>query len=394
MKKNLTLLVWLIPMLIQAQALQEINYNYLYNPDESFSFTMKPVRTAGEWNVFFALQVNKPEVQVSRYAIEWERRSSLNRKEGEQLALDSLGEYFPTSASDKRKTGKISLKVEPSPIILTAKVIDIEAKKAWFFYEILRPNYPVNCFLENAANNVVFMTYLTTDDSFSVSGSARETLTVSRYKHDFPAAAPAFSEAMARVPGIIRADTMFSIQQDQQQHFSEEGLYLIQKDTSAAEGLAFNVYEDYPKYSKLENLVDPLIYISTKQEFERMKQTRGDKKSFDRIILGITSDADRAKNLIRSYFRRVELANQYFTSYKEGWKTDRGMIYIIFGQPDEVYKFADREVWNYKNSSYKLAFDFVRSATLFDPGNYVLIRNKKYRDTWYEVIDLWRNARF
>jgi hypothetical protein len=24
----------------------------------------------------------------------------------------------------------------------------------------------------------------------------------------------------------------------------------------------------------------------------------------------------------------------------------------------------------------------------------VLIREKKYQTTWYEVIDLWRNARF
>ena len=71
------------------------------------------------------------------------------------------------------------------------------------------------------------------------------------------------------------------------------------------------------------------------------------------------------------------------------------MIYIIFGKPDEVFRFDNREVWRYDNEQFRdISFNFSRSNSLFDPGNYVLIREKKYEDTWYEVIDLWRNARF
>ena len=131
-----------------------------------------------------------------------------------------------------------------------------------------------------------------------------------------------------------------------------------------------------------------------KQEFEKVKAAKGDKKAFDRIILGITGNSERAKEFIRNYYRRVEWANFYFTSYKEGWKTDRGMIYMLFGLPDELYKFTDREVWVYKSSSVDAKFNFVKSSTIFDPDNYVLIREKKFQETWYEKIDLWRNARF
>jgi len=154
------------------------------------------------------------------------------------------------------------------------------------------------------------------------------------------------------------------------------------------------VEEDYPRLAKIESLADPLIYVCTKQEFDRIKLAKGDKKAFDRVILSITGDTERAKNFMRTYFRRVELANEFFTSYKEGWKTDRGMIYIIFGLPDQVFRFTDREVWTYKNNTYKITFDFVKSSTLFDPENFVLVRDKKFQETWYEVIDLWRNARF
>ena len=70
------------------------------------------------------------------------------------------------------------------------------------------------------------------------------------------------------------------------------------------------------------------------------------------------------------------------------------MIYIIFGLPEEVYLFDDREIWEYKNDNVKIRFQFVKSPSLFDPDNYVLIRDKKYTNTWYEMVDLWRKARF
>jgi GWxTD domain-containing protein len=176
--------------------------------------------------------------------------------------------------------------------------------------------------------------------------------------------------------------------------FTKLGLYLVQKDTSSKEGFAFRVEQDYPRLTRIESLADPLIYICTKQEFARVKEAKGDKKAFDRAILGITGNASRAKDFIRNYYKRVEWANTYFTSYKEGWKTDRGMIYILYGLPDELFKFNDREVWTFNNNGVKTTFNFVKSQTLFDPENYVLIREKKFQEVWYDKVDLWRNARF
>jgi hypothetical protein len=62
--------------------------------------------------------------------------------------------------------------------------------------------------------------------------------------------------------------------------------------------------------------------------------------------------------------------------------------------PDAVYLFDDREVWQYKNEYVKERFQFVKSSTIFDPGNYVLIRERKFANDWYDMIDLWRKARF
>ena len=43
-----------------------------------------------------------------------------------------------------------------------------------------------------------------------------------------------------------------------------------------------------------------------------------------------------ANELLDEYFRRVNYAEENFGTYTDGWKTDRGMVYITFGPPDDV----------------------------------------------------------
>jgi GWxTD domain-containing protein len=55
-----------------------------------------------------------------------------------------------------------------------------------------------------------------------------------------------------------------------------------------------------------------------------------------------------------AYMKRVNEANKFYKeAYTEGWKTDRGRIYIIYGKPDDVerYPFESQnksyEIWKY-----------------------------------------------
>lgn len=374
-----------------SQALREINFSYLYNPAETFTFRMHPVKSSQGWDVYFDLLLNDTRSSANRYSIHWEERESLTAREG--VPLDSM-EVSDFRGRD-RFYGKISLSEKQLPVVLVAKVADPQTGQAKFFHKILRPDFPVDGMLVRETAGIPETgSFVYLDQPYTL---GEETpVVVTYYNDDFPAASPAFSETMARVSPTIKADSLFTILAGESISFPRQGLYLIQKDTAASLGFSIRAEDDYPKYSTLQSLYAPLIYVTTKPEYERLKTaaTNKDKKSFDKVILNITRDTERAKNFMRSYFRRVETANRYFTSYKEGWKTDRGMVYIIFGQPDEVYRFEDREVWKYNNDQHKLTFNFVRSGTLFDPDNYVLIRDKKHQRIWYETVDLWRNARF
>ena len=60
-----------------------------------------------------------------------------------------------------------------------------------------------------------------------------------------------------------------------------------------------------------------------------------------------------ANEAMLEYFRRIDYANKNYRSYAEGWLTDMGRIYIVYGPPDRVDRdpFATdgkpRETWEY-----------------------------------------------
>ena len=62
------------------------------------------------------------------------------------------------------------------------------------------------------------------------------------------------------------------------------------------------------------------------------------------------------------YFRRIDYANTTYRSYAEGWLTDMGRIYIVYGPPDRVERdpFAadgkPREIWEYYGRRESLLF--------------------------------------
>jgi GWxTD domain-containing protein len=371
---------------VKAQPLRDINYSYLYDPSHAFRFEIKPVRLSSSWKVLFELTATTGSAKVSDFQIAWEVRDALFDKDGIPVPLEDV----EVRQIGEKIVGHVTLPLKDKHQIIVGVVSLGEEKKRWMYYKILDVNYPVNGFI-NQDDLPLVNKYTSREATYTLNKDT--TQIVSFYKRPFPPATPLFSTSASTVSSLLTVDSVYTLH-GEQISLSADGLYLIQTDTTAPMGTVIRKQSDYPKYSRLENLSQPLIYICNAQEYDRIRLANNNKSTFDRVILGITGDQERARILIRNYFKRIELANEFFTSYKEGWKTDRGMVYIIFGMPDEVYKFDKREVWNYKNANYKLSIDFVRSPTIFDPDNYVAIRSKKYEETLYKVIDMWRNARF
>jgi GWxTD domain-containing protein len=368
---------------VLGQSLRDINYNYLYSPDDVAPVNILAVRNSSDWTIYFEVAIGDSATRAG-YVIEWGMRQSLGDKENAPAG-------FVTFPEKRDLQGSFTVPISSSTVYVVAKLINVPQKRAWIFYETLDPAWPVNALIRKN-NKVLFNSFSTVSDSIQLSGIPNAV--VSYYNDVFPVSQPPFSEAQAKVSRGMTSDSTFFIRDNVKYMFSKKGLYLIQADTNSTQGIALRVEEDYPKYSRISSLAPPFVYITTAQEYNRMIQAKNDKKVFDRTVLGITNDQERAKRLMRNYFRRIELANVLFTSYKEGWKTDRGMAFIVFGLPDEVFKFGDREIWNYRLTSQDISFTFIKSSSVFDPDNYVLLRDKKYQQAWYETIDLWRGSRF
>jgi hypothetical protein len=65
---------------------------------------------------------------------------------------------------------------------------------------------------------------------------------------------------------------------------------------------------------------------------------------------------------MEEYFARVDYANEKFKSRRDGWKTDMGMVFIIFGNPDYVdrhpFELGSQpyEIWDYYGVNRRFIF--------------------------------------
>ena len=86
-------------------------------------------------------------------------------------------------------------------------------------------------------------------------------------------------------------------------------------------------------------LNEDVVYIISDEEKKAFKtlQTDEEREQFiEQFWLRRDPTPDTEENEYREeHYRRIAYANQYFASGIPGWKSDRGMIYIKYGPPDE-----------------------------------------------------------
>ncbi len=87
-------------------------------------------------------------------------------------------------------------------------------------------------------------------------------------------------------------------------------------------------------------LDEDVRWIITDQELAAFKQLTNDdeRDKFEEAFWQRrNTDPDSPDNeYMDEHYRRIAYANDHFAAGEPGWKTDRGMIYIKFGKPDDV----------------------------------------------------------
>lgn len=89
-----------------------------------------------------------------------------------------------------------------------------------------------------------------------------------------------------------------------------------------------------------ESAVDQLRYIVKKEEKKKLLDTPDSSRldEFEKFWKNRDPTPNTPWNELRDeYYRRIRYANQYYSTVnREGWETDRGMVYIKNGEPDQI----------------------------------------------------------
>lgn len=244
----------------------------------------------------------------------------------------------------------------------------------------------------------LFRDYLRKDEEIRLRSSDRKAtdIYVSCYYRDFPIASPPFVSEKD-ISFDYSHDSLFILPATEGEtgyfDLGREGFYHFQTDTNVKEGFTlYRFYEGFPEVVTASDMIAPLRYITTRKEFEDIISKEDKKDALDDFWLNSAGNELRARNLIQRYYNNVVDANRFFTSYQEGWKTDRGLIYIIFGNPTKVYRGEGVEEWVYGEPENRnsLRFTFVRVINPFSYNDYMLLRSPTYKEAWYVNVQSWR----
>jgi len=387
------------------------NLAYLYGTNKNFTDVEYTVYHTSNFKsrVYYRFNTSDLKYQKRRdgagscatFRISYELFPSYHEKtlidSGSVERTDTL-KYSP----GKRYYSSFDIKtIYPANFILSVSFTDMNSKESYTtLLEINKESSfsDQNFLLLNGENEAIFTPYVTATTDFRIRCNNEDArrLFVGYYHRDFPCAVPPFlppdNEKFSYVP-----DSLFTITIaggiTPLIRFEKEGFYHVRLDTGRHEGITvFRFYEGFPEIVDPIRMLDPLRYLSTRKEFGTLESEPDAKAAVDSFWISTTGNPERAALMIRKYYMRVENANRYFTSYEEGWKTDKGLIYIIYGPPNVVYRQNNIERWIFgeEGNMMSTTFNFVKVSNPFTNNDYMLEKSTGYKESWYMAVSTWR----
>ena len=260
-------------------------------------------------------------------------------------------------------------------------------------------DYSRNSFLlKDQDGSLLFRKVISADEEVNLQLADKKVrkVFVRYYKRDFPLALPPFMEESEASFNYL-ADSTFTVTANDGKmagiRLSRQGFYHFQTDTNQRDGFTiYRFYKGFPEITNAVQMLEPLRYITTRKEYAIIDTSEDKKLAIDNFWLDNAGNPSRARAMIQKYYGRGVDANDFFTSYLEGWKTDRGLIYIVYGPPKIVYRGKNLEEWLYgeKGNSNSIRFQFVKVINPFTDNDYSLIKSPSYKEKWYNIVNTWR----
>ena len=325
--------------------------------------------------------------------------------ESKEVLDSATYKFYPTKAEAKSAIlQEIKFKTpRVGNLLLEVSVIDVQRKQtARSFININKTgvdNRQSFLVYKRTADRPLFKNYLSEREKVNVHSDLEgvERLLLKYYKSKFPISSPPFS-VKVHPPFNGKPDSLANMHLEDGNTsitFADAGIYHLISDTGTNGGITFFVYDNnFPRLTQPEELIGPLRYITTRQEYSEMRLLDNKKLAVDNFWLNVTGNPDRGRKIIKHFYGRVEESNRFFSSYLEGWKSDRGMIFIVYGPPDVVYKNSHSESWTYgeEGNITSVNFTFYKAENPFSDNDFRLSRSAIYKNSWFHAVDAWRQG--
>lgn len=147
-------------------------------------------------------------------------------------------------------------------------------------------------------------------------------------------------------------------------------LSIAARQAEFADSSQIRIYSQYnyanKKFQNIEAIIDPMRVIMDKKDWEKLRDATGEdqNKLFNAFWDARNPHADTKSNLLlEEFFIRVEESNlRFHFGSIDGWKTDRGRIYLVNGPPDQIrHRYSQSrqavyEIWEYREQGITYYF--------------------------------------
>jgi GWxTD domain-containing protein len=174
----------------------------------------------------------------------------------------------------------------------------------------------------------------------------------------------------------------------------------VEPDETETGGItdAFATHFGVMSEEELDDLFDKSKYIANAKEIDQYKKIsslQGKREFLHQFWSARDFDPSTARNeFFFEYLERIKISDQRFGSMgKNGWKTDRGRVYLVYGEPSEIERYPNQidskpyEIWYYNEMEGGVIFVF---ADLTNFSDYQLIhstaRGELRDDSWFRRI--------
>lgn len=386
----------LVQTTLQAQTkISNLDLSYWYRADEGL--TGKILATKEDSTATLLVRIDEALEGLRKYELSYSLANTLEDEITKRYKLAPITSYFQYEDQASSYFG-MRVNVSKYRYIVLWLSDTVNYKRYPFIKEVRAEQQSAEvAFYQMNFNAPIIKNYVSINSEARLRplDGTRRNLIVKNYDHNFLPALPPMSRPGESDSISFRADIEFNASTDDTIRFEKPGLYYFQLIGAKSGQSVISTNEQYPGTNTFDELVRNLRYLATSDEYEKMMTSFDKKELFDKFWLNNTKSEEKARSAVREYYKRVRNANILFTSYKEGWKTDRGMIYIIFGPPNRVFVKDNSEMWIYEKSFElpRVAFTFSRIDTAFTDEHYVLIRDAEYQNLWFRVVDLWRKGK-